>query len=605
MKKIINTVALMAACLAIVAACKKDKPEEPKTDPVEQTANTWVFNDGDEAKAGSVLICVSSGNITAYFSAKEGLSTVKELRGADDCTEITFPAAAVGSGIDLAALNSADAVTRILSKRPEFGEKDGFLIAGGSNSISEGKLSSKSVGGTIEIKCEFTTLGKNIRFSVYLQGELQHDTDTGFEGNYYKYGDKTVELKSVYAASAGEDGLYFGIIASPDANKDLDDIMEGDSFLYLTVDEASLNGSSVFDPLTGKSVFNLTAPLETELEMTLLTDGHYIGFPEDPVNKGTITVYFSGDTKSGRVMNAEGDITFTDGKTLKFSCSAPLIEQEEEKPTYGQMKYYVQSANIYEAGTFASGFFIENTWDEGMTFTYSLSPAKNYIALGGNAYVEIYIGSEQLLNGKPFDIAKTPHPFSFEFYYLDRENITLVPVYIDNNNRAGASGSVSFKKNSDGLYDAEFNVSFNNGDINVKGDWSGELKSRNVIYTTADGPVATIRSATLDISGDPCLLYLSTKEGTAGPDQYDIIGEVPANEWRYNYYMAFGSCWSAITWIDGVRYDIDATDTTPVLGGNWRVMTPKAIPGGFASECKVMVIDLGNAYYYGEIKVIE
>ncbi len=606
MRKYIHPAILMAACLATVTACIEDPVPEPE--PVAQTANTWAFNGGAETKAGSVLICESSGSVTAYFSAREGLSAVQDFSSADDCTEITFPVSAVGSEINLATMDAGDTGTRVISRRPEFNEKNGFLIEGGSNSISEGKLSTKLVNGTLDIKCEFVTLGKNIRFSVYLQGELQHVAQTEPDGNYYKYNGTTVELKSVHAACAGEDGMkYFGIIASPYENRDMDDILDDDKAFFVTIDEMSLYNPSVTDPVTGKYVFDLTASLDTELEMFLIDGGNYLGFPDDPVSKGTITIYFTDNTDGSRNMHAEGDIVFADGKTLKFSMESQLVEEnnEEERPTYGQMKYYVQSREIYESGTFSSGFLYQNTWDEGMTFTYSLSPVKNYVDLGGNALVEIYIGSKQLLNGKPFDVAKTQYPFSFKMEYLDLEQSATVPVYIDNNSRVGASGSITFKWNDKGYYDTEFDVTLNNGDINTKGSWSGMPGPVNVVYEDKAGTVATLRSATLDISGDPCLLYLSSEEGIAGPDKYDIMGEVPAVEWRYNYYMAFGSSFSAVTWIDGVRYDRSTADITPVIGGNWRVTTPKAIPGGIISECKVMLFGLGNAYYYGEIKVIE
>lgn len=297
---------------------------------------------------------------------------------------------------------------------------------------------------------------------------------------------------------------------------------------------------------------------------------------------------------------------------VTVSCSNSDPDSEPNNPDDptrvegSAIEYTVQSREISESNIFRSAFYYKNDWNDGWTFTLSVSGIGSYLELGGNAYVEIYVGAEQLLNGEAFNVATTPYPFSFKIEYLDRQNAATVPVTIDNSNRKGASGYITLTKNPQGLYDIHFNVSLNSGDINVGGYYIGDMQPRNTIYTSSDGVISTLRSATLDLSGNNRILYLSTKPGTAGPDQYDIKGEVPAEEWRYGKFMAFSGQGSAITWIDGVCY---SKDTTPGIGGNWRVMQPTALPGGtYVSECTAMLFGgTGTfyAYYYGEIKVIK
>ncbi|MDE5800558.1 MAG: hypothetical protein K2H74_06000, partial [Paramuribaculum sp.] len=297
------------------------------------------------------------------------------------------------------------------------------------------------------------------------------------------------------------------------------------------------------------------------------------------VSEGTITSSLNGDN-----MALTCDLTTLEGG-VKFSLHllAPYRKADVNRVEGSSIEYTVESRDIAESNTFRSAFYYKNSWNDGWTFTFSVSGIGTYQQLGSNAYIEIYAGAEQLLNGEAFNVATTPYPFSFKIEYLDRQNGTTVPVTIDNSNRKGAAGYITLTKNDQGLYDAHFNVTLNSGDITVSGYYVGEMQPRNTIYNNADGVVAPLRSATLDLSSNPRILYLSTKPGTAGPDQYDIKGEVPAEEWRYGKFMAFSGQGSAITWIDGVTYSKQAT---PGIGGNWRVMQPTALPGNiYVAEC--------------------
>lgn len=273
------------------------------------------------------------------------------------------------------------------------------------------------------------------------------------------------------------------------------------------------------------------------------------------------------------------------------------------------IEYTVKSQDISQSNTFRTAFYYKNDWNEGWTFTLSVAGINNYLQLGTNAYVEIYVGSEQLLNGEAFNIATTQYPFSFMIEYLDINNATTVPVTIDNNNRKGASGYITLKKNGKGQYDVHFNVSLNSGDIEVSGYYIGDMMPRNMITTTAEGNIAPILSASVDVSSNPCTLYMSTKPGTAGPNQYDIMCEVPANEWKYGKFMAFSGQGSSVTWLDGIRYNSTTADTTPIFGGNWRVSQPTPLPGGkYVSECVAMLYGSSGsyyAYYYGYINLIK
>lgn len=604
MKKFLRSLIVLAACSTLVVAC--NKPDGPNPDDGGQKVNTWVFNDGKEVKVGSSIVSETSNYITVLFSAEKGLATAQDLYGADDCTEITFPSSAIGSEIDLAALTEEDGSTYIISKLPEFGKKNGFSINGYDKTISEGKLSTSLGNDGMTIKCEFTTLDTGLKFSAYLLCPFKRIEIPEPDGNYYEYDGKVVELKSVYAVSI-EDGAdtYFGFYSTPDEGVKLDDVATAPHRISFKVDGESM--VQVLD--SGKSIFNLqNLPAGCKLNLSLVneTDGLQLNIPDNSVYDGTIVLYFSEAEDSGYMLNVAGNIILNNGKVLKMSCVSKLLTGNPEEEKYGRIEYAVKSRNIAESNHFRSGFYYQNTWDDGMIFTYSISGAKGYIQLGSNAFVEIYAGSKELLNGKAFNVAETKLPFSFKIEYLDRELENTVPVTISNNNRSGASGHITFTKNSYGLYDAQFDVTLNNGDIIVKGNFAGEMKHRNKIYTDVKGDLDEVRSATLDISGDPRILYLSTKPGTAGPDQYDIKGEVEASEWRYGKFMAFGGQGSSITWIDGVCYN--SKNKGPFLGGNWRVLSPTPLlDGKVVSECQVMLFGTEScfAYYYGELKVIK
>lgn len=454
--------AAMLLCGAMMVACgDKDNPDnEPEPveppEPVEegQHVNTWVFNDGDEVKAESVLIYESADVVKVYFSAQEGFASVQAFDNADDCTEITFPASMVGSEIDLADLSDNDAIS-FVSLLPEFDGKYGFTIDCNNPTVSEGVLSSSLENDELTVKCEFTTIDTDIKYSVYL-----------------------------------------------------------------------------------------CAPLNSE----------------------------------------------------------PSESQGSE------YMYEVKSGDISKSGAFKCGFYHKNSWDEGWSFTYSAADIRSYSQLSDNTYVEIYVGSEQLLNGEAFDVAETDYPFSFKLEFYDSNRGAIVTEIIDNNNREGASGLITFKRNAKGLYDSQFNVTLKSGDVIVNGYYADALQPRNMIYMSGQGYVAMLRSATLDISSNPHVLYLSTKNGTAGPEQCDIKCEVPAEEWRYSKFMAFSGQGSKVIWIDGICYDKNSSKTTPIVGGNWKVSDPIAISDGrYAAECSVMLFGSKSyyAYYYGEIKLIE
>lgn len=610
MKNILRPLVALAVCAAAAAACT-DPAAPNKPADKEQTVNTWVFNDGDEIKAGSVLILGTSDCVTVLFSAEEGLATARDLRNADDCTEIKFPVSAVGSDIDLTEL-PGDGSYCFTSRLQEFGKTNGIKIDGKLKNISEGRLSSSLENGEMSIRCEFTTLSRNTGFSVYLCCPFKQIVIPEPDGNSYEYDGKAVEFKSVHAFSLEDGGKkYFGFYAAPEEGLEPDDIMMSEHRLGLMVDEASLSDGSVLDRESGRSIFDVqNLPDGCELQMTLVNGkaNLRVSVPGNSVSEGTIVIYLTGDGSS-RILNAAGNIALKDGKVLKMSCVTPVAtENSGEEEPHNEIEYTVKSRNISEKAPFRTGFYSKNTWDDGISFTYSVSGVNNYIQLGGNTFVEIYAGTEQLLNGKAFDVARTSHPFSFMIDYVDIERETSVQVKIDNNNRAGASGTISFKQNKNGLYDAQFDLTLDYGDITVKGNFSGGMKPRNIIYTTQDGKIDEVRSASLDVSGDPCILYMSAKNGTAGPEQYDIKCEVPASEWKYGIYMAFGSQSSAVTWIDGFRYSAGTSNSSSVFGGNWRVLEPISIPGdGYASECRTTLYGNNScfAYYYGEIKIID
>lgn len=271
-------------------------------------------------------------------------------------------------------------------------------------------------------------------------------------------------------------------------------------------------------------------------------------------------------------------------------------------------EYSVKSSDIAKSGELKRGFYLRDTWDGGWTFTYSASSVNSYIQVGNSTFIEISIGSDELLDGQPFDVATTQYPFSFKLEYLDIAQGDLIPVTIDNAHRAGASGHITMRQNSRGLYDAEFDLTLESGDITVSGYFTDVLQPRNTVYNGGDGPAAVLRSATLDISGDPCVLYLSSDKNAAGKDNYDIRCEVPASEWRYGKFMAFSGQGSSVTWTDGVCYNSESSKTTSIFGGNWIVHEPTPLPdGSYLAECSTMLFGSPScyAYYYGVIKIVE
>lgn len=605
MKKFLRSLVAMTACAAMVAACNDTSDPTPK--PVdEEQKNYYAFDGGEQVEVNSVIADEADGIVYLFFSAQSGLATVSDIYNADDCTEVVFPASAIGGEIDLAKLTEED-VTYIISMLPQFGEQYGFSVDGYDETISEGKLTPSLKDNTLTVKCEFTTL-TGIGFVAQVSCPFGGQDTPGPSGNYYEYAGKTVELNSIYAFGVEEDGeTYFGFYAAPAKGMDFEEIMMSEHMLGFMVDATSMYDDAIMDMETGVATFDVTnLPEGCELQMMLVNSGEdlMVGVPDDSVSEGTITVYFTEDA-GGYVFNFAGNIVLKDGNVLKMSCVAPLVMDSGEE-TLGELEYVVDSRGIAESGNFRSAFYHQSTWDEGMTFTYSVSEVHHYNDLGNNAFVEIYVGSDELLNGESFNVATTNLPFSFKIEYLDRENGTTVPVVIDNDNRAGASGYITFTQNYDtGLYNAYFNLFLNDGDITVNGYFKGEMQPRNTVYAKNEGTVAMLRSATLDTTGNPCVLYLSSKRGTAGPDQYDIKCEVPAGEWRYDYFMAFGGNSSAITWIDGVRYDKSSSSTTPVYGGNWRVTAPEAVNGIYVAECRTTLFGMGQAHYYGEINVIQ
>lgn len=274
-----------------------------------------------------------------------------------------------------------------------------------------------------------------------------------------------------------------------------------------------------------------------------------------------------------------------------------------------QYEYSVKSKGISKSGTFEGAFFYKNFWDEGMTFNYSVSDIKSMQQLGNSMNIELYVGNQQLYNGQAFDVAQTDLPFSFKFQYVDMTIGNTVDVVIDNDHRQGASGTITVMRNENGGYDAIFDVTMESGDVTVEGYYAGNLQPRNTIYQSDSEKTAEIKSATLDLSGETCVLYLAINNKEAGPNNYAVKGEVSKDEWKYDKYMAFSGQGSKITWTDRVTYDSTTTSTTSVFGGNWRVMTPFEVAGGQqVAECTVTLFGSNKmcyAYYLGAIKVIE
>ena len=271
-----------------------------------------------------------------------------------------------------------------------------------------------------------------------------------------------------------------------------------------------------------------------------------------------------------------------------------------------EYEYSVASADKSNSGSFGSAFFFRNPWDEGCVFNFSSSNVPHFTQLGNSMAIELYVGAKELYDGKEFNVAETDYPFSFKFQYVNAG--ALVDVVIDNEHRVGAEGTIALIPNGRGAYDAVFDVSMDSGDVVVKGYYAGEYKERNTIYNTAQGVIATVKGATLDISSNPCVVYFTTGEGEAGPDNYDVKGEVPANEWQFGKFMSFSGQDASREWINGVTYNSSTLDGSGYFGGNWRVMAPTFTPSGSTvAECSSMLF--GNPtcylYYYGDIKIIE
>ena len=475
MKKILRLFVALLTCASLTVAChdtpeevpvtpeqptpEEPAPEEPTPDDpdpvVEQQANTFIFNDGDEVAVGSLLITEKDGSVKAMFAPQAGLADAEAFENADAVTEIVFPASAIGTEINLTALPEDNDSIYVLSRLPEFGEEYGFLISGDAVTVSDGTLTTSLENDELTVKCEFTTLDTNVKCSIYLLGKLQR------------------------------------------------------------IETPELEGSSI--------------------------------------------------------------------------------------------DYVVKKSDISVSGELKTGFYDKHNWNDGYTFTYSLSRLDHFNQVGNNTFVQIVVDSPKLLNGKPFDVATTDYPFSFKLEYLDIAQSNTVPVEISNDNRSGASGSITLTRNKNGLYDVVFDLTLNNGDVTVKGYYADALKPANALFESGKGTIAEIRSAALYVDATPCTLYLSSKEGTAGPDQYDVMCEVPMNEWRFGKFMAFSGQGSSVTWVGGFRYS-KYTTNTGVSGGNWRVMAPVSIGDGkYLAEC--MALLFGNpscsAYYYGEITLIE
>ncbi|MDE6483891.1 MAG: hypothetical protein K2L14_00650 [Duncaniella sp.] len=456
MKKFISSLFAAMACVCLFNSCSDNSASEPDPEPLpveeEQNVDTWKFNSGEEVKIASAMIYEESGRVTVLFSGEKDLVTVQDFEEAADVTEICFPSSAIGTEIDLAALGANDEETYVKSRLPEFGMNDGLIVDGSASVISEGTLSSSLENGELSVKCRFTTLEKEIKFSVYLVSELLQD-DPALEGSHYEF---TVKSRGL----SGEENL-------------------------------------------------------------------------------------------------------------------------------------------------GSGFYLRY---DGWTFSYTASKINSYIQFGNNNYVEIHVDAAELMDGKPFDVAETEYPFSFTFVCIDRATGELIKTMIDNDSREGASGTITLKRNTRGLYDAQFDLSLEEGDITVSGYYYDTLMPRNMAYTGGEGTVTVLNSATLDISGNPCVLYLSSQSGEAGPDRYDIKAEVPAEEWRFNYFMAFGGQDSSVTWVDGFCYNKVSIADTSFFGGNWKVTEPMDAPdGGVVAECTAMLFGsvTSYAYYYGNLHVIK
>ncbi len=301
---------------------------------------------------------------------------------------------------------------------------------------------------------------------------------------------------------------------------------------------------------------------------------------------------------------------FRGGEVIQQYVASDIdyIEVNEIEVLEGsQYEYSVSSLNLERSGAFGSAFFYKNTWDDGCTFTLSSTAVKSYLQLGNSMCIELYVGDKELYNGNEFNVAETTLPFSFKFQYVDMSIGDLVTVVVDNNNHEGAQGTIALVPNLRGSYDAVFDLTMKSGDITLKGYYAGNYMPRNTIYSAADGILGTVQGATLDTSANPCVLYLTTNDGEAGPDNYDVKCEVPAVEWSYGRFMSFSGQDSSVEWIDGVTYSKATEAQTGYYGGNWRVMEPVETPSGnLVTECGIMLYGSPALYlyYYGEIKTI-
>lgn len=343
------------------------------------------------------------------------------------------------------------------------------------------------------------------------------------------------------------------------------------------------------------SVYFYSLLPEFGVKSGLLIDGG-----EATISEGSLTSAIENDemTIHCHFTTVATDITFD----MYLKCT--LMREDPDGLKGSHYTYEIKSRGLSGSADFSSGFYLH---DAGWTFSYSVSGIKSYIQIGNNNYVEIYLGADELMDGKAFNVAETDYPFSFKFVCIDRSTGEELTMTADNNNRKDAAGTITLKRNIRGLYDAQFDLSLEAGDVTVSGYYADALEPRNMVYTGGVGNVAELRAATLDISADPCVLYLSSQDGQAGPDRYDMKCEVPAKEWRYNYFMAFSGQNSSVTWTDGFCYNKESIKDTSYFGGNWKVSNPVALPeGGYAAECTAMLFGsvTNYAYYYGKINII-
>lgn len=297
---------------------------------------------------------------------------------------------------------------------------------------------------------------------------------------------------------------------------------------------------------------------------------------------------------------------FSNGEVIQQYAVSEIDYIEVNEVLVGsEYDYTVKSADKSNNGSFGSAFIYKNPLDDSYTFNYSTSSAKHFSDVGESTGVEIFVGAKELYDGTEFNVAETEYPFYFKFQYTSGFN--LKTVVIDNDNRAGAEGTISLIPNARGTFDAVFDVTMDSGDVTIKGYYAGDYQPRNTIYSSKEGVLAIVKGATLDLSSNPCVLYFTSNDGEAGPENYDVMCEVPANEWRYGIFMSFSAQSSSVKWLDGFTYSYD-TLPDEYYGGNWRVMEPTYTPDGIAvTQCSVTLFGTPSLklYYYGQIKIIE